>query len=181
MKKIKCPTCRHTELGLVARAGRAMKHRLLTHVPIPDDFALPECGHCGAAPIDWQTAKKLHPVLEEAYGRELILRTDEALRRLKEAKPLREWEALLGLSSGYLSKVKSETRPSAQLAALLWLLANDPARADEIRDVWSVHWKELTWAGEVRQFQTQEPQAAPSKPVKVVRMDYREKIEARAA
>lgn len=180
MKKIKCPICEQVELALVAKTGRTMKHRVLPAVAIPEDFELPECGNCGAAPIDWRTAKRLDAVLEAAYGRALVERTEVALGRLKAVKPLREWEALLGLSAGYLSKVKGDAVPSAQLTGLLWLLANEPARAEELREVWSDQWRALAWAGEVRHVQTTQVEAVPPKPQTVQSFEYVQEIAAAA-
>ena len=66
VRAIECPVCGEPALAMRQGPGRMMKHRLL-EVEVPPDFPLPECGLCGARPIDWKTAEMLDPVLEKAY------------------------------------------------------------------------------------------------------------------
>lgn len=136
MKRIECPVCGETALEVRQGPGRMMKHRLL-EVEIPSDFALPECGACGARPIDWKAAKQLDPLLEKAYQKALSDLVAADLEVLANVKPIYEWERDLGLSVGYLSKVRNEKTPSAQLVALVRLLANQPSRVHEVADLWA--------------------------------------------
>jgi hypothetical protein len=136
MKRIECPACGETALEVRQGPGRMMKHRLL-EVEIPSDFPLPECGACGAQPIDWKAAKQLDPLLEKAYQKALSDLVAGDLDVLASVQPIYEWERDLGLSAGYLSKVRNEKAPSAQLVALVRLLANQPSRAREVADLWA--------------------------------------------
>jgi hypothetical protein len=113
-----------------------IRHRMM-EVEVPADFALSECSACGARPIDWKTARRLDPLLEGAYRAELSSRVTADLEVLVATRPLYEWERALGLSEGYLSKLRAEKAPSAQLVALLRLLANQPARQAELADLWA--------------------------------------------
>ena len=56
--------------------------------------------------------------------------TEVALRKLDDAGfKLIDVERELGLSAGYLSKVRKRVEPSFQLVALLSLVADEPLRA----------------------------------------------------
>lgn len=136
MKTVKCPVC-----GEVALSLRKGPHRFLTHrrlqVEVPEDIELPECGECGARPINLKLAEKLDPILQEAYERRLAQLVNDDLDRLAARRPLYEWEQILGLSKGWLSKVREARTPGSQLVALLRLLANDPSRELELRELWA--------------------------------------------
>lgn len=136
MKSVKCPVCGKVSLALRRGPSRYLTHRLM-QVELPHDFALPECSACGARPISLKLAEQLDPLLEEAYQLRLRALIDADLSRLAEVRPLYEWEQLLGLSKGWLSKVREARAPGPQLVGLVRLLANDPARERELRELWS--------------------------------------------
>lgn len=106
-------------------------------VPVPGDFALPECSNCGSRPIPWKLAKQLAPHLDEAWAVLMRARVSADIEALGQVRPLYEWERLLNLSAGYLSKLKGEKTPSAPLVALLRLLANQTDRAQELEALWA--------------------------------------------
>jgi hypothetical protein len=135
MKLIECSVCGRRTLGLRTGAGRILKHRNAM-VPVPDDVELPECTTCGSRPIPWKLAKQLEPVLEAAWSEQMRRHVAADLEILCGVKPLYEWERLLNLSAGYLSKLKGDKTPSAPLVALLRLLANQPERARELEALW---------------------------------------------
>lgn len=136
MKAIQCPVCEQQTLALRTGSGRVMRHRLM-QVAVPDDFPLPQCSNCGARPIDLRTAQKLDPILEAAYQRRLSELVSSDLQQLAEVRPLYEWERILGFSKGWLSKIREAKTPSPQLVALIRLLANNPERELELRELWS--------------------------------------------
>lgn len=136
MKLIDCAVCSKKTLGLRAGPGRTILHRN-TMVPVPDDFELPECSNCGSRPIPWKLAKQLAPRLDEAWAALMRARVSADIEALGQVRPLYEWERLLNLSGGYLSKLKGEKTPSAPLVALLRLLANQTDRADEVEALWA--------------------------------------------
>lgn len=67
-------------------------------------------------------------------------RAEWALDRLQHAISQRDLERLLGLSAGYLSKLKSGKRTSGPLAAVLLLLAFDPDRLGELKRLLRMEW-----------------------------------------
>ena len=165
MKRIECPVCGETALEMRRGPGRTMKHRLL-EVDVPSDFPLPECGSCGARPINWRTAELLDPVLEKAYQQKLSALVGADIERLEKVKPLYEWERELGLSAGYLSKVRNEKAPSAQLVALVRLLANEPNRRAELADLWAGR-ATVLFSESVRISGGAEVSAVPTTPVRL--------------
>lgn len=136
MKLIECPACGEKALGQRTGTGRKMKHRNM-ELEVPADFPLAECSACGARPIDWRTAKKLNAVLQAAFEARLAAMVEDDLVKLSAIRPLYDWERLLNLSSGYLSKIRSAKVPGAQLVALLRLLANHPDLANELDTLWA--------------------------------------------
>jgi hypothetical protein len=131
-----CPSCEKGILIPIARAGRLMPHRNLHEVPIPADFEIPTCNKCGAEIVGYALATRLDAVLEGEWQAELAKKAAVNVGRLQAARPLREWERLVGVSPGYLSKLKGGKAPAAPLTALLELLANAPSRALEIERLW---------------------------------------------
>ncbi len=110
-----------------ARAGRTARYRSLAGLPVPDDFEIPTCEQCGSEWVDGATAEAMDTVLERVYRQQLQSSVAADLQRLNEHVTQRRLEESLGLSQGYLSKVRSgASRPSAVLARCLRLLAADP-------------------------------------------------------
>ena len=136
MTKTQCPVCEEQTLSIRTGPGRSMRHRLM-EVVVPDDFPLPECSNCGARPITLKTAKALDPILQAEYERRLSELVNKDLEQLAEVRPLYEWERIIGVSKGWLSKIREAKPPSPQLVALVRLLANEPTREHELRELWS--------------------------------------------
>lgn len=135
MKQIACPVCGEVALALRRGPGRTMRFRLM-EVEVPADIELPQCANCKTMPINYQTAQRLDPILQVEYEKQLSKLISVDLDRLADVKPLYEWERQLGLSAGYLSKVRTKP-PSPQLVALVRLLANEPLRYEELAHLWS--------------------------------------------
>ena len=132
-----CGECGRRAVVPRAVAGRRSLYRNFPSLPIPADLAIPTCANCGAEWVDGKTAARLDTALAEAASMTLAAIGKESIEALGEALTQRELEADLGLSSGYLSKVKhGKETPSAALAALLSLLAARPGRLEEVRRVW---------------------------------------------
>ena len=94
-------------------------------LPIPEALALPECGYCRnlSIPDDETTLRALH----ESYVASLRERVELAIVTLHDVRSQRQIERLLGVSQGYLSKLRSGTsNPSPELTLLLGLLASNP-------------------------------------------------------
>jgi len=136
MTTFKCPVCGEKALRLTTGPGRTMRHRNM-EVAVPDDFQLAECGACGARPLEMKTVKRLDPILEQAYADRLCASVEADVEALANLRPLYEWERVLNLSAGELSRLRGSKTPSAQLVVLLRLLANHPERARELESLWA--------------------------------------------
>jgi hypothetical protein len=89
---------------------------------------VPTCDRCHERFIDTATAGALDEALEAsliALNRALV---DEAIARLATVHSERQWEKRLGLSPGYLSRLRSGKESSVALTTLLVLLSQSPAR-----------------------------------------------------
>ena len=130
----RCLKCSALTVQLRRRPGRTVRFRNMTALPVPDDFPIPTCRRCCAEYIDLDTAALLDVALVEAYVSELRRRVRIAIDRIIEHISQRRLELLLGLSQGYLSRLRAGSgRPSAPLVALLMFLALDPpARLAEL-------------------------------------------------
>jgi transcriptional regulator with XRE-family HTH domain len=120
-------------------AARTMHYKQIPALSIADDFELPTCDHCGERFIDARTAKRLDAHLEARYTRALADKTAASIESLSEFIKQQELEQLMGLSQGYLSKVKKARKdPSPALVGELMLLAVDPKRrVPELRKLWA--------------------------------------------
>ncbi|WNG21357.1 hypothetical protein [Cystobacter fuscus] len=137
MKNFKCAQCGRGQVKPVAKPGRRAAFKNIPDLELPATLEIPTCEACGAEWLDEESTHTLDAALAEAYRRELSKRANSALRKLKAAK-LRQWdlEPLLGLSAGYLSKIKTGKDVSPILTAALILLAEAPERVEELRNAW---------------------------------------------
>jgi hypothetical protein len=116
-----------------------MPFRNMSALAVPSTFAIPTCDHCGNEWIDPKTAVALDEALQGAYANELHQRLDAALEQiLTLGIPQRRIEQLLGLSVGYLSRLRGRRGDaSAQVVSALVLLAGDPKRRlKELDQLW---------------------------------------------
>ncbi len=117
-----------------------MPFRNMSALTVPSTLAIPTCDHCGNEWIDPQTAEALDEALQDAYADELHKRLDAALEQiLALGIPQRRVEQLLGLSVGYLSRLRARRGDaSAQVVSVLALLAQDPKRRlKELDQLWA--------------------------------------------
>lgn len=135
MKRFKCAACGQGQVVMLAKPGRRAAFKNIPDLEVPETLELPTCELCGAEWLDERAAAQLDIALADVYRRELSRKANYALRQLKAAK-LRQWdlEPLLGLSPGYLSKVKAGKDISPMLASALLLLAGAPGRVSELRE-----------------------------------------------
>jgi hypothetical protein len=138
MKTRICRECGKGRVRVVRRKGRFMRYRTMDRVEVPADIGIPTCRRCGAEWVDDATARKVDAALERSYRVELVRRARAAILQLTRHVTSHELESLLGLSHGYLSKLKCGDRvPSPDLVAELGLLARKPAqRVNELRAYW---------------------------------------------
>jgi hypothetical protein len=115
-----------------------MRYRTFSSLGVPEDIPIPTCDSCGAEWLTESVARMLDEAMEAVYRRVLREKALGALDLLSRHATLRQIEELLGLSHGYLSKLRSGTRvPSANIVGHLALLARSPRRRlRELADVW---------------------------------------------
>lgn len=135
----RCLKCRALTVRLRRRPGRTVRFRNMTALPVPDDFPIPTCRRCCAEHIDLNTAALLDVALVEVYLSELRRRVRIVIDRVTEHISQRRLELLLGLSQGYLSRLRAgRSNPSPELVSHLALIAHDPlARLLELERFWA--------------------------------------------
>jgi transcriptional regulator with XRE-family HTH domain len=120
---------------------------------------IPTCTECGEQWIDDETGAAIEAAADEAFRAALLEKADDSIHTLRRHRvQQRALEKLLGVSHGYLSKLRSAERgPSPHLVAALMLLARAPERVEELRSAWSMRVSEpiplfagiesLAWVG----------------------------------
>jgi hypothetical protein len=113
---------------------------MIPDLELPEDLDIPTCTNCGEEWVDEEAAKKIDAAAERAYKQALLSKAERAIAAIKgTGVAQRDLERLLGLSAGYLSKLRAGERDtSAHLVAALMLLAKDPARVVDLREGWSM-------------------------------------------
>lgn len=106
-----CKVCGEGKIVSAKKAGRTGLYKRL-EVPIPQDYPIRTCTHCSEQFFNRREAKELDEQLEQTVKR--------AIERMVETLETRATQVILeralGLSAGYLSKVKrGERSPSASL------------------------------------------------------------------
>jgi len=127
----KCPRCGAKAVKPGIRPGRTMRYRNIGALPIPADFPIPTCGRCAAEYLSAATCDRLAPLLLSSYQAALrragAKRVPAATAKISQ----RRLEAMLGVSPGYLSRIKSQSgQPGSILVALLFLLTQPGAAAE---------------------------------------------------
>ena len=107
-----------------------MRYRNIAALPIPADFPIPTCGRCAAEYLSPATCDHLAPFLLSSYQAALRRTAAQLVTATTANISQRKLEALLGVSQGYLSGIKSGNRqPSSAFVALLYLAAQPGAVA----------------------------------------------------
>jgi hypothetical protein len=139
MKTFVCPACGKGTVAPRGGKGRSFPYRQVPALEIADDFLIPTCDSCNEMFISATVAKKLDAHLERQYQRLLADVVKSAIARIATHAPQQELEQLLGLSHGYLSKLRNGKRePSPTLVGELMMLAENPRkRVVELRRHWA--------------------------------------------
>jgi transcriptional regulator with XRE-family HTH domain len=121
------------------RPGRTIRYRNLPALAIPDDFPILTCSRCRFEQLNEKTRAALAPILHEEYRNALRVRIRRAIDTLSHYISQRRLEKLLGLSQGYLSRLRAGAgSPSPELVSNLALLAQDPkVRLSELERYWA--------------------------------------------
>ena len=157
----KCPSCGIGEVHDVTRLGRRMHFRNIPDLEIPEHVSIPTCSNleCGEDWVNREVAARIDAAMAEAYQATVVSKVEVAIGKLKSVIPQRDLERLLGLSAGYISKLKSGKETSAPLVSTLMMLAESPQqRIEELRELWKTKPKptalpqavfsDFKWAGE---------------------------------
>ena len=124
----KCLKCGAKAVRPRQRARRTMRYRNLAALPIPEDFPIPTCGRCAAEYLSPATCDHLAPLLLSSYQAALRSAAATLVTAATANISQRRLEAVLGISQGYLSGIKSGKRqPSSAFVALLYLAAQPGA------------------------------------------------------
>lgn len=133
----RCPLCEKGTVALVA-SREPMPYRHVVSLQPAWPVRVPTCDRCHERFINTATARALDESLEAALLALQQRLVAEALQRLGAVRPLRQWEKRLGLSPGYLSRLKTGKESSVVLTTLLTLLAQSPARQwSHVESIWS--------------------------------------------
>ena len=135
-----CVNCGSKTVRKRGRPGRTASYRNMAALPVPAHFPIPTCSRCRQEFVDPPTASELAKVLRELYRSALKARVRRAIDQLTQVVSQRRLELLLGLSQGYLSRLRGgDGTPSPELVNHLALIARDPrARLDEIECYWAL-------------------------------------------
>lgn len=137
MKRL-CAVCGKREVEPRATSGRTSPYKNFVALPLPSDLLIPTCGHCGAEWIGAKDAERIDAALEKEAAATLSRLAREAIAAIGETANQGTLEQRLGLSAGYLSKVKrGHEVPSPWLVSALALLAVRPNRLNELANVWT--------------------------------------------
>jgi hypothetical protein len=140
-KPRRCRECGEGTIRPLAKKGRRMPFRNMTALAVPSTLAIPTCDNCGNEFIDPKTAEAIDEALQGAYADELHKRLVAAVDLILKTTeiPQRRLEQLLGLSVGYISRLRAgRGDASAQVVSALALLAQDPKRRlKELDQLWA--------------------------------------------
>lgn len=132
----RCPCCGYASMHPLARPGRVVRYRNAA-LTLPAELRLPACRRCKYEPLGLDAVPA--ELLESLYRDDLRQRVALAVARVQHYLPQRKTELLLGLSQGYLSRLRAgDGVPGAPLVSLLALLAAHPQLLGELEDYWTL-------------------------------------------
>jgi hypothetical protein len=123
----------------MAKAGRRMPLKQIPDLEIPAHFAIPTCDRCDAEILGDAELVTLDSVMKSAYAQALSSKSEQSIRDLQGEVHQRELERLIGVSAGYVSKLKhAQAEPGGPITALLMLLADEPRLIERLRELWAM-------------------------------------------
>ena len=132
----RCPCCGYASVHPLARPGRVVRYRNAA-LTLPAELCLPACRRCKYEPLGLDAVPA--ELLESLYRADLSQRVALAVARIQNYRPQRRTELLLGLSQGYLSRLRAgDGVPGAPLVSLLALLAAHPQLLAELEAYWTL-------------------------------------------
>ena len=136
----RCPHCGSKAVRARKGAGRTIPYRTMPTMELPVDLEIPSCGRCMRFFLEQMDAASLSTALRERFLSSLRTRIRIAIDHLSEHVSQRRLECLLGLSQGYLCRLRAGAgNPSPELVCHLARLCQDPeARLAELERFWSL-------------------------------------------
>ena len=131
---MKCHNCHKGIVTLLARPGRTAPYKSIPNLPVPADLEIQTCNHCGEEWMTPEDAKRIDAAMDTVYRQELLRRLRAVLPDPKEASRI---ERDLGLSRGYLSRLRKTTKPPTEsLLAILALFRQYPSTLRQVEAFW---------------------------------------------
>ncbi|HRI54137.1 MAG TPA: hypothetical protein PLW65_28550 [Pseudomonadota bacterium] len=131
-----CPCCGYASVHPLARPGRVVRYRNAA-LTLPAELCLPACRRCKYEPLGLEALPA--ELLESLYRDNLRQRVALTVARVQHYLSQRRTELLLGLSQGYLSRLRAgDGLPGAPLVSLLALLAAHPQLLAELEAYWTL-------------------------------------------
>ena len=135
--------CRCGASAVVKSTGvdRTIPYRTLPALPLPWDLVIACCKRCKSLFPEQSEPDELRLRLQALYVKLLQSRIRTALAVLNQSISQRRLELLLGVSQGYLSRLKAGAgNPSSELVLLLALLSLDPEKQlANLQQFWTLH------------------------------------------
>ncbi len=133
-----CCRCGAKAVSMHKGRGRTTPYRTLPALELPTSLAVPRCQRCKSIFLEWNNATEVQSQLRALYTQSLRQRVRMAVDVLSRHIRQRRLELLLGLSQGYLSRLKAGAgNPSSELVCLLALLSLDPALLQTLERFWA--------------------------------------------
>lgn len=140
----KCIRCGSRSVRERKGAGRTVRYKTMPTMELPPELGVPTCGRCQALYLERMSQAALERTLRDTYTQSLRDRVHIALDELRWHVSFRRLEIKLGLSQGYLSRLRARAgNPSSELVCLLALLAIDPSLLNELERFWAT--PDTTW------------------------------------
>ena len=131
---MKCHNCHKGTVTMLARPGRTAPYKSIPNLLVPEDLEIQTCDHCGEEWMTPEDATRIDAAMNSVYQQELLRRLRAVLPDAKEASRI---ERDLGLSRGYLSRLRKSTRPpNESLLAILALFRQHPSTLRQVEAFW---------------------------------------------
>lgn len=132
-KTLRCLSCREDGVALTNMKGRTFDLRDEDDLVFDEELLLPACGKCGELYMRGSALRRFSAVLERLHAarkREAIESFVAVIDREFADVPRQNWEDVLGISHGYLSRLLKGTRNlSTPLEVLMRGVAQEPTQA----------------------------------------------------
>ena len=140
VKPMLCCRCGAKAVFKSKGVGRTIPYRTLPALALPCDLVIAKCRRCKSLFIEQSESPEIRWRLQALYVKSLQRRIRTALEVLSQRISQRQLELLLGLSQGYLSRLKGGAgNPSSELVLLLALLSLNPAKhLATLRQFWAL-------------------------------------------